>query len=279
MSATQIKTCKDCSFARLIEDDRYVCTASETASDTVRGHWEVTRASCHDAIAKLATPESTPVETPRIPRRTRITNHPFRYRWDIHQGGHDFTASLYNLCECSDCYPAEPQPSDEPPLTETTTFDPEQTVTVDVTPEPDEDSHSTPEQFPPDLNIEALAADARREQNEARRLSRVVPVSAVQAIAKVPDYYIRRIEGAGTLRPDTVLAFMRIWGAAQSNASEISKTVNWLIDAPGFDMTNTLLVESLIGIQRPVPPGNQSYFGVDLREEIDPEPENYHDKY
>lgn len=273
MSATQIKTCKNCPFARLIEGDRYVCTASETASDTVRGHWEVTRASCHDAIAQLTTSSDTlkalpsetlsPVkESPRTPRPTRITNHPFRYRWDIHQGGHDFTASMYNLCECNDCYPAEA--AQEPPFDKTP-------LTVELTP--------TPEQFPPGLNIEALAAEARREQNEARRLSRVVPVSAVQAIAKVPDYYLNRIKSAGTMRPDTVLAFMRIWGATQSDSKDIVKTVNWLIGAPGFDITNTFLVEALIGVQKPVNPRNQVYFGVDLLTPLEPLPDYWQDQF
>lgn len=262
MSATQIKTCSQCPFARLIEDNRYVCTNSETASDTVRGDWEVTRASCHDAISQLkAIPVEAHSPAQELPRTSKLTKHPFAYDWSVFNGQHSFSSSMYGKCECYECKPpAAPSPEPQPS-------------------EPDQDSHTTPEQFPPILDIETLAAEARREQNEARRLSRVVPVSAVQAIAKVPEYYLRRVEGAGTLRPDTVLAFMRVWGAAQSDSAEISKTINWLIGAPGFDMSNTLLVESLIGIQRPVPSGNQSYFGVDLKEEIEPEPVDYHDKY
>ncbi|MEG4582988.1 hypothetical protein QUA71_25735 [Microcoleus sp. MON1_C5] len=49
-SAPASFTCADCPFARLIEDNRYCCTVSQTASDVKRGHWEAT-VSCHEAIA------------------------------------------------------------------------------------------------------------------------------------------------------------------------------------------------------------------------------------
>jgi hypothetical protein len=50
-SAPASFTCADCPFARLIEDNRYCCTVSQTASDVKRGHWEAT-VSCHEAIAQ-----------------------------------------------------------------------------------------------------------------------------------------------------------------------------------------------------------------------------------
>ena len=51
-------TCAQCPFARLIEDNRYCCQVSQTASDVKRGHWEAT-ISCFEALAK-AEAEQTP---------------------------------------------------------------------------------------------------------------------------------------------------------------------------------------------------------------------------
>ena len=44
-------TCSQCPFARLIEDNRYCCQVSQTASDVKRGHWEAT-VSCFEALAQ-----------------------------------------------------------------------------------------------------------------------------------------------------------------------------------------------------------------------------------
>jgi hypothetical protein len=44
-------TCSQCPFARLIEDNRYCCQVSQTASDVKRGHWEAT-ISCYEALAQ-----------------------------------------------------------------------------------------------------------------------------------------------------------------------------------------------------------------------------------
>ncbi|MEG4036472.1 hypothetical protein QUA03_21880 [Microcoleus sp. S36b_A4] len=44
-------TCSQCPFARLIEDNRYCCQVSQTASDIKRGHWTAT-VSCFEALAK-----------------------------------------------------------------------------------------------------------------------------------------------------------------------------------------------------------------------------------
>lgn len=44
-------TCAQCPFARLIEDNRYCCQVSQTASDVKRGHWEAT-ISCFEALTK-----------------------------------------------------------------------------------------------------------------------------------------------------------------------------------------------------------------------------------
>jgi hypothetical protein len=63
-------TCSQCPFARLIEDNRYCCQVSQTASDVKRGHWEAT-VSCYEALAKAeaeaekaAVPDVAEVETP-----------------------------------------------------------------------------------------------------------------------------------------------------------------------------------------------------------------------
>jgi hypothetical protein len=50
-SAPATFTCSQCPFARLIEDNRYCCQVSQTASDVKRGHWEAT-VSCFEALAK-----------------------------------------------------------------------------------------------------------------------------------------------------------------------------------------------------------------------------------
>ncbi|PSB40000.1 hypothetical protein C7B69_00470 [filamentous cyanobacterium Phorm 46] len=57
-SAPATFTCAQCPFARLIEDNRYCCQVSQTASDVKRGHWEAT-ISCFEALAK-AEAEQTP---------------------------------------------------------------------------------------------------------------------------------------------------------------------------------------------------------------------------
>ena len=44
-------TCSQCPFARQIEDNRYCCQVSQTASDVKRGHWEAT-ISCFEALAQ-----------------------------------------------------------------------------------------------------------------------------------------------------------------------------------------------------------------------------------
>jgi len=63
-------TCSQCPFARLIEDNRYCCQVSQTASDVKRGHWEAT-ISCYEALAqakaeaeKVAEPAAEVVEAP-----------------------------------------------------------------------------------------------------------------------------------------------------------------------------------------------------------------------
>lgn len=61
-------TCAQCPFARLIEDNRYCCQVSQTASDVKRGHWEAT-VSCFEALAKAeaekaAEPAAEVVEAP-----------------------------------------------------------------------------------------------------------------------------------------------------------------------------------------------------------------------
>ena len=50
-TAAPTLTCAVCPFARLIEDNRYCCQVSQTASDVKRGHWEAT-VSCYEALAK-----------------------------------------------------------------------------------------------------------------------------------------------------------------------------------------------------------------------------------
>ncbi len=69
-SAPATFTCAQCPFARLIEDNRYCCQVSQTASDVKRGHWEAT-VSCFEALAKAKAeaektlePAATEVESP-----------------------------------------------------------------------------------------------------------------------------------------------------------------------------------------------------------------------
>jgi hypothetical protein len=67
-SAPASFTCSQCPFARLIEDNRYCCQVSQTASDVKRGHWEAT-VSCFEVLAKAeaekaAEPVTEVVEAP-----------------------------------------------------------------------------------------------------------------------------------------------------------------------------------------------------------------------
>lgn len=115
-------TCAQCPFARLIEDNKYCCEVSQTASDVRLGHWEAT-VSCFESLAESIAEldEVVEAETPIAPepiapeeiaviqpislaeRMTGLTRHPFRYEWDVHQGKHSFSASCFGLCECSRC--------------------------------------------------------------------------------------------------------------------------------------------------------------------------------
>ena len=64
-SAPASFTCSQCPFARPIEDNRYCCQVSQTASDVKRGHWEATL-SCFEALAKAEvekTPEPVATQT------------------------------------------------------------------------------------------------------------------------------------------------------------------------------------------------------------------------
>ena len=61
-SAPATFTCAQCPFARLIEDNRYCCQVSQTASDVKRGHWEAT-VSCYEALAKA---EAEKAATPAV---------------------------------------------------------------------------------------------------------------------------------------------------------------------------------------------------------------------
>jgi len=63
-SAPASFTCSQCPFARLIEDNRYCCQVSQTASDVKRGHWEAT-VSCFEALAK-AEAEAEKAATPAV---------------------------------------------------------------------------------------------------------------------------------------------------------------------------------------------------------------------
>lgn len=60
-SAPATFTCSQCPFARLIEDNRYCCQVSQTASDVKRGHWEAT-VSCFEALAKAEAEKVAEVE-------------------------------------------------------------------------------------------------------------------------------------------------------------------------------------------------------------------------
>jgi hypothetical protein len=60
-SAPATFTCAQCPFARQIEDNRYCCQVSQTASDVKRGHWEAT-VSCFEALAKAEAEKAAEVE-------------------------------------------------------------------------------------------------------------------------------------------------------------------------------------------------------------------------
>src|SRR6478672_3627802 len=62
-SAPASFTCAQCPFARLIEDNRYCCQVSQTASDVKRGHWEAT-VSCFEALAKAEAEKVAEAEAP-----------------------------------------------------------------------------------------------------------------------------------------------------------------------------------------------------------------------
>jgi|GEM_PF-1395073 len=75
-SAPASFTCAQCPFARLIEDNRYCCQVSQTASDVKRGHWEAT-ISCYEALAaaeaeKLATETEAPIAQTDTTEQTSI---------------------------------------------------------------------------------------------------------------------------------------------------------------------------------------------------------------
>jgi hypothetical protein len=68
-SAPASFTCAQCPFARQIEDNRYCCQVSQTASDVRLGHWEAT-VSCFEALAKAEaeqTPEPVTAEVEEAP--------------------------------------------------------------------------------------------------------------------------------------------------------------------------------------------------------------------
>jgi hypothetical protein len=81
-SAPATFTCAECPFARLIEDNRYCCQVSQTASDVKRGHWEAT-VSCYEALAKAKAETeaalaetAAEVETPIAQADTTHANEP-----------------------------------------------------------------------------------------------------------------------------------------------------------------------------------------------------------
>ena len=59
-------TCAQCPFARLIEDNRYCCQVSQTASDVKRGHWEAT-VSCFEALAQAKAEAEKVAEVVEVP--------------------------------------------------------------------------------------------------------------------------------------------------------------------------------------------------------------------
>jgi hypothetical protein len=79
-SAPATFTCSQCPFARLIEDNRYCCQVSQTASDVKRGHWEAT-VSCFEALAKaeaekVAEVEEAPIAQTVAPEAIGTDNEP-----------------------------------------------------------------------------------------------------------------------------------------------------------------------------------------------------------
>jgi len=81
-SAPASFTCSQCPFARLIEDNRYCCQVSQTASDVKRGHWEAT-ISCYEALAqakaeaeKAAEVVEAPIAQTATPAAPAVTREP-----------------------------------------------------------------------------------------------------------------------------------------------------------------------------------------------------------
>ncbi|MEG4406376.1 hypothetical protein [Microcoleus sp. MON2_D5] len=69
-------TCSQCPFARQIEDNRYCCQVSQTASDVKRGHWEAT-ISCYEALAAAEAEKVTAeTEAPIAPAPTETAPAP-----------------------------------------------------------------------------------------------------------------------------------------------------------------------------------------------------------
>ena len=111
-------TCATCPLARHIDGDRYCCGLTDTVT---RGHWEARVDDCYDAVAAQSEPteivaevkaliapqkaiiQSEPEQALPVAKKTGLTNHPFRYRRDIHNGNHSFYSSMYGLCECIRC--------------------------------------------------------------------------------------------------------------------------------------------------------------------------------
>lgn len=208
-------TCSTCPLAQLIEDNRYCCGLTDAA---VRGHWEAKSDDCYKAVAdtcEVEVPETTtevealtPVEIAEpepvislAEKLTGLTRHPFRYRHDIHQGGHSFTSAMYGMCECNRCNEKRKV---------TTPIAPELTTTDDAPSNRGDSGHIEPAtiaQTPANVEESIMAAmtkesDFDKKQNDLAYLSELqmnAQIAVEKSIIGSEDeaialLYLKRIE-------------------------------------------------------------------------------------
>lgn len=89
----------------------------------------------------------------------------------------------------------------------------------------------------------------------------------LQRLAQIPDHYRSVYNSAVSWRPDAILAILRVWGATSDDPQEITQLINQLINSPGFDINNTLTIETLLFQYKvPIPANIRTYMGVSRKE-------------
>lgn len=85
----------------------------------------------------------------------------------------------------------------------------------------------------------------------------------LQAIVNIPERYRDAFSDNLHYRPDTLLAYLRVWGAVSEDPKAIVELVDNLVNSPDFDIHNCLGVEALIADQKtPHDTQYRYYFGV-----------------